>query len=64
MIMMTARKIRALRTALKLTQTAFAVKMHVCQNTIARWELDLSHPTFERQRRLNDMATAARIDLN
>lgn len=41
---MTAKQIKALRTALGLTQVAFADRIGVAWNTVARWERDEVHP--------------------
>lgn len=63
MVMMTPAKIRALRTALGLTQVAFARLLGVTQNSVARWELDLGHPNYKRQEAMNAMAIEKGIDL-
>lgn len=63
MVMMTPARIRALRKALGLTQTQFAVMLNVTQNTIARWELGLSHPNYARHQELNDIAVSKGVKL-
>lgn len=48
-------KIKAKREALNLSQEELAEKLHISRQSISKWETDLSTPTGENRRLLNEI---------
>jgi DNA-binding transcriptional regulator YiaG len=59
---MTPNQIKALRTALGLTQQQLADTIAATQVTIARWETGVSHPTGAYRKALNDLAATIKAN--